>query len=68
MLVTILAGLLMIIILVAIHELGHLLVARHYGVGVEEFSIGFGPGFVLLRTKNFPIYFRYVPLGGYVKL
>ncbi|MCH7758831.1 site-2 protease family protein [Patescibacteria group bacterium] len=68
MLVTILAGLLMIIILVAIHELGHLLVARHYGVGVEEFSIGFGPGFVLWQTKNFPIYFRYIPLGGYVTL
>ena len=30
-------------ILVFVHELGHYLVARYNGVGVDVFSIGFGP-------------------------
>ncbi|PYM07512.1 MAG: RIP metalloprotease RseP, partial [Candidatus Rokuibacteriota bacterium] len=30
-------------ILILIHELGHFIVARLAGVGVERFSIGFGP-------------------------
>ncbi len=30
-------------ILVFVHELGHFLVARFFGVGVETFSLGFGP-------------------------
>ena len=30
-------------ILIVVHELGHFLMARLAGVGVERFSIGFGP-------------------------
>ena len=30
-------------VLIFFHELGHFLVARLFGVGVEKFSLGFGP-------------------------
>lgn len=68
MIVTIAAAILLIIILVSVHELGHLLAARACGVGVEQFSIGFGPGFVLFRTKHFPVYLRCGLLGGFIRI
>ena len=40
----------LICILVAVHELGHLLIARANGVFAEAFSIGFGP--VLFERKD----------------
>ena len=30
-------------VLIFFHELGHFLIARFFGVGVEKFSLGFGP-------------------------
>lgn len=66
--ITVLAGILMILILVLVHELGHCLVARTFGVGVKQFSIGFGPGIKIWQTKNFPVYFRFILLGGFVAL
>lgn len=68
MILTVLAGILMIVILVAVHELGHLLAARKCGVGVEQFAIGFGPGIRIFTVKGIPIYLRLIPLGGFVKL
>lgn len=55
-------------ILIFVHELGHFLVARGLGVGVEKFSLGFGPR-VIARTKGDTEYrISAIPLGGYVKL
>lgn len=55
-------------VLVLIHEFGHFLAARFFGVGVPVFSLGFGP--VLLRKTIGDTEFRLslVPLGGYVQL
>jgi len=55
-------------ILILIHELGHFVVARLSGVGVERFSIGFGP--VLWRVKGPETEYclSAVPMGGYVKM
>lgn len=61
-------GLLFLCALVVIHEAGHTLAALASGVGVRKFSIGFGPGIVLWRTKTFPVVFAPILLGGYVKL
>ena len=36
-------AILMIGIMILVHELGHFVVGRLCGIGVEEFSIGFGP-------------------------
>lgn len=55
-------------VLVFFHELGHFLVARLFGVGVEKFSLGFGPrifGKIIGRT-DYRV--SLVPLGGYVKM
>ena len=41
-LLTVVVFFLMFTVLVAVHELGHYLVARKYNMGVSEFSIGMG--------------------------
>ena len=54
--------------LVFIHELGHYLVARWFGVGAESFSIGFGreiAGWTDKRGTRWKV--GWLPLGGYVK-
>ncbi|MBC8432520.1 MAG: RIP metalloprotease RseP [Desulfobacterales bacterium] len=55
-------------VLIFFHELGHFLVARLFGVGVERFSLGFGPKLVG-RTVGITDYrISAIPLGGYVKM
>src|SRR3954463_5942604 len=55
-------------ILILIHELGHFLVARWTGVGVERFSIGFGPVLLRWRGKETEYCLSAIPMGGYVKM
>lgn len=55
-------------VLILIHELGHFIVARRMGVGVERFSIGFGPVLLRWRGKETEYCLSAVPLGGYVKM
>ncbi len=55
-------------VLVFFHELGHFLVAKLFGVGVEKFSLGFGPR-ILGKTVGLTDYrLSAIPLGGYVKM
>jgi regulator of sigma E protease len=54
--------------LVFIHEMGHYLVARWFGVGAEQFSIGFGreiAGWTDKRGTRWKV--GWLPLGGYVR-
>lgn len=55
-------------VVVTIHELGHFLTARAFGVAIDRFSIGFGPPLVSWRDKS-GIEWRisWIPLGGYVR-
>ena len=55
-------------VLIFIHELGHFLVAKAIGVGVERFSLGFGPRIVSFRGGETEYCISVVPLGGYVKM
>ena len=56
-------------ILVFIHELGHYLVARYNGVGVDVFSIGFGPEIFGWNDKAGTRWkISWLPVGGYVKM
>lgn len=56
-------------ILVFVHELGHYLVARYNGVGVDVFSIGFGPEVFGWHDKAGTRWkVSWLPLGGYVKM
>jgi regulator of sigma E protease len=55
-------------VLIFFHELGHFVVARFFGVGVEKFSLGFGPR-LFGRTVGMTDYrVSLIPLGGYVKM
>ncbi|MBF0109244.1 MAG: RIP metalloprotease RseP [Magnetococcales bacterium] len=56
-------------VLIFVHELGHFLVARFFGVQVQVFSLGFGPRIWGWRGKTGTLYqLSAVPLGGYVKM
>ena len=55
-------------VLIFFHELGHFLVARLFGVGVEKFSLGFGPRIVGKKIGITDYRLSAIPLGGYVKM
>lgn len=55
-------------ILVFVHELGHFLFAKLMGVGVDTFSLGFGPRIFGFRHGKTDYRISAVPLGGYVKM
>jgi len=54
--------------LIVIHELGHFLAARLFGMRVERFSVGFGPVVWSRRSGESEWALSAVPLGGYVKI
>lgn len=65
----IILGLLILVFLVVVHELGHAIVARRNGVVVEEFGIGFPPKAWGKKLKNGVLFtLNWLPLGGFVKL
>lgn len=67
---TILSFLLALSLLIAVHELGHFLVARWSGVKVLRFSIGFGKPLWQGRfgSDQTEYMIATIPLGGYVKM
>ena len=67
-LVTILLGLLGLGIVVFFHELGHFIAARLVGVGVEEFSLGWGPRLVSRRLGGTAYTLSALPIGGYCRM
>jgi regulator of sigma E protease len=60
--------LLSISILVAVHEMGHLLAAKYFGMRVEQFSIGFPPKIWSFTKGGTEYAISAIPLGGYVKI
>lgn len=57
-----------ITILVTVHELGHFLAAKAFGMRVEVFSIGFPPKLFSFRRGETDYQIGATPLGGYVKI
>jgi len=56
-------------VIVFVHELGHYLVAKHNGVRVEVFSVGFGPELFGWNDRSGTRWkLSLLPLGGYVKM
>ena len=55
-------------LLIFIHELGHFLMARFFGVKVEVFSLGFGPKILKYKKGDTLYCLSLLPLGGYVKM
>ena len=65
---TVIAFVVVIGMLILIHEWGHFIVARLSGVGVERFSIGFGPVLWRFKVKETEYCLSAIPMGGYVKM
>jgi membrane-associated protease RseP (regulator of RpoE activity) len=57
-----------IIVIVMIHELGHFLAAKHAGMKVTEYFVGFGPRLWSFRAGETEYGIKALPLGGYVKI
>jgi len=55
-------------LIVFVHELGHFLAAKWAGVGVERFSLGFGPKIWGKQVGETEYMLSAIPLGGYVKM
>ncbi|HIJ82426.1 MAG TPA: RIP metalloprotease RseP [Desulfuromonadales bacterium] len=54
--------------LIFVHELGHFLLAKFFGVRVEKFSLGFGPKLFGKKIGDTEYLISAFPLGGYVKM
>ncbi|MDP3722217.1 MAG: site-2 protease family protein [Candidatus Omnitrophota bacterium] len=65
---TVLLSLLILGALVIVHELGHFLVARWFGVRILRFSVGFGPTLASWKRGHTEYALSALPLGGYVKM
>jgi len=66
--INIIAFVIVLGVLIFFHELGHFLVARLFGVGVEKFSLGFGPKLFGKTIGGTDYRISAIPLGGYVKM
>ena len=65
---SLLAFIIVIGVLVFIHEFGHFIAARLCGIGVDVFSLGFGPKILKKRMGRTLYCLSAIPLGGYVKM
>lgn len=54
--------------LVFFHELGHFIFAKISDIKVNEFSLGFGPQIISIKSKETDYSVRILPFGGYVKM
>jgi regulator of sigma E protease len=65
---TALATIIVLGVLVFVHELGHFLLAKLFGVRVDAFSLGFPPKLLHKKIGDTDYRLSVVPLGGYVKM
>ena len=55
-------------ILIFVHEMGHFVVAKAFGVKVLKFSLGFGPPLLAFTWGETTYQIALIPLGGYVRM
>lgn len=64
--VYILLALVVLLVMITVHELGHYVAGKIFGFKINEFSIGFGPALYKRTKKDGEIFaIRALPLGGY---
>jgi regulator of sigma E protease len=61
-----LAAVVVVGLVIAIHECGHLLAAKWCGIPIERFAVGFGPKLIGFRYRETSYWLSAIPLGGYV--
>ncbi len=66
--VSIIAAIIVLGVLIFVHELGHFIFAKLFGVGVEKFSLGFGAKLIGFKKGETEYLISAFPLGGYVKM
>jgi membrane-associated protease RseP (regulator of RpoE activity) len=59
---------LILLVVIPIHELGHLLVAKRFGFKIQEYFVGFGPRLWSTRRGETEYGIKAIPAGGYVKI
>ena len=59
---------LLIMASIALHEIGHLIPAKRFGVRVPEYMVGFGPTVVSWRRGETRYGVKAIPLGGYIRM
>ena len=55
-------------VIIGLHELGHFLSAKLFGVKVNEFSLGMGPAIFKKQKGETKYALRLLPIGGYVSM
>jgi len=65
---TIIGTILVLGVIILVHEWGHFIVARYFGVRVDVFSIGFGPRLFGVKRGATDWRVSALPLGGYVRM
>lgn len=68
MIETIIVFIIVLAVLILVHEWGHFIVARRYGLQVEEFGFGFPPALFKFKIKDTVYSLNLIPLGGFVKI
>src|SRR5437868_5727655 len=68
MLTTIIIFLIVLAVLIFVHELGHFLAARAFGIRVDQFKIGFGPKLLKWTRNGTEFGVNAIPFGGFVKI
>ncbi|WP_432485799.1 M50 family metallopeptidase [Kineococcus esterisolvens] len=53
---------------IALHEVGHLLPAKRFGVKVTQYMVGFGPTLFSRRRGETEYGLKAIPLGGYIRM
>src|SRR3989344_1752487 len=56
------------LVIVFVHEFGHFIISKLFGIKVEVFSIGFGPKIFKRKWGETEYCLSILPLGGYVKI
>lgn len=68
MFLTIIIAFMSLVILIILHELGHFIVAKKFGVKVEEFGLGFPPRLFGKKFGETLYSINLLPFGGFVKI
>jgi len=68
MIITLIIALLSLVVLMVIHEFGHFIIAKKFGVKVEEFGIGYPPRIVGKQFGETLYSINWIPFGAFVKI
>ena len=68
MIVTVIFAIVIFSLIIFVHELGHFLTARMFGVKVHEFAIGMGPAIYSKQKGDTKYSVRIIPMGGFCSM